>query len=230
MPTLPPDLKAGIFAANQLPTPQVDRAEAILKEVRPLDFGSPHTQTINDNYLILRNRPPKMPPASTNASYQRHACGGTPPYRYSTVNPSIVTVYPGGLVVATSTGTARITVTDNNGQTACYDITFTGTVRYVELVSSATYDHPKGSINRPDAWGLTCTQMRQFWSNYINESPTQSLTGILGWPHNTYWTTEPHGATDAFHGVEELNARSPNWFNAVSRNASNRPSIRRVNW
>ncbi len=194
-----------------------------------LSFGTDHVQQLGPNYIIVQNRPPKHPTAQANASYQRTAEGGVPPYTYTSSAPHIAVVYQDGKVVAAGAGKARITVTDSSGAQASYAITFKGVVRLVRRCDRIWWPGPASHRLRPEHHALTRRQMNLFWLQYRNEAPGYSVPQILGWPNTAYWSADNWLGGPSAYAVA-FNQVTPNFQGYLATGGSVLPSISRVGW
>lgn len=132
-------------------------------------------------YLIVRSRPPVNPPPG--AIYWQQASGGTGSLTYSSSNPSVARIFDAyGRVAATGNGTTTISVTDQTGRRASYNLTVTG-VRNVGLYGPVNW-HGYAQGWRPSC--LTVWQFQTFWSTYKSGG---DVPGQLGWPGGIYWTS-----------------------------------------
>ncbi|RYY88273.1 MAG: hypothetical protein EOO15_09435 [Chitinophagaceae bacterium] len=213
------------------PTATPPRVSAALtfKITSSLSFGADHVQTLGPNYIIAHNRPPKRPTAQANASFQRAAEGGVPPYTYSSSDPRIAVVDQDGKVVAASAGTARILVTDSAGTQTSYAITFRGVVRKVYRRDGIYWPVPASNGWRPEHHALTRAQMRLFWLQYKDEAPNLSVPQILGWPNTGYWSADNWLGGGSAYAVA-LNQITPNFSGYLATGGTVLPSISRTGW
>ncbi|WP_407682525.1 Ig-like domain-containing protein [Pseudomonas machongensis] len=179
----------------------------------------------------FRRVPLTRPAPQINASYRRAATGGTPPYRYASSDEAIAVVNPNdGTVVATGSGSARITATDSVGNHASYNITFQGVVRLVERRDNQTWFYPVGHPKRPEIHALTRSQMDAFWRVYREEDLTRSVPAILGWAADTiYWTGENY-LQDTTAWTVNFGAVTPNFGGALYHGSTPYPTVSRVGW
>ncbi|EJM28978.1 MULTISPECIES: Ig-like domain-containing protein [Pseudomonas] len=132
-------------------------------------------------YLIVQLRPPVNPPPG--AIYWQQASGGTGSLTYSSSNPSVARIHDSyGRVAVTGDGTTTISVTDQAGRRASYNLTVTG-VRNVGLYGPVNW-HAHAQGWRPSC--LTVWQFQTFWSTYASGG---NVPGQLGWPGGIYWTS-----------------------------------------
>lgn len=200
------------------------------KVSRPLSIGADHQQTLGANYIIAQGRPPQSPAPGSNASHQRQAQGGVPPYTYSSSNTNIAVVdINTGKVVATGAGTARITVTDRAGGQASYNITFRGVVRLVYLRDNCGWFKGEGDPSRPDFFALTRTQMQQFWLQYKDENTGKSVPQILGWRNSNYWSRDNIVGGPTAYAVN-FNQLTPNFNGFSAHGGTVLPAVARLGW
>jgi hypothetical protein len=132
------------------------------------------------SYFQVAGRPPPVIP--NEATRIQQASGGSGKYTYSSSNQNIARIISqDGRVGAVGNGTTTITVSDDDGQSASYQLTVSG-VRNVGLYNQrVNWDN--------QSWRSSCLsvgEFQRFWSIYASAG---NVTGYLGWPDGTYWTS-----------------------------------------
>jgi hypothetical protein len=152
------------------------------KVVAPLSLGQNHSQNAQGCYNF-RGVNPQSPLAQ--GIYHRSATGGTPPFRYSSSNPSVAWIDANtGTVHATGNGTAIITVHDSAGGTASYTITFYNVQRLEFGYTTWTLpDQPNLA-----SYGLTLGELEVVRRTY--RGPAGTATQRMGLPNELYWSKE----------------------------------------
>ncbi|WP_054894231.1 MULTISPECIES: hypothetical protein [unclassified Pseudomonas] len=99
------------------------------------------TSPVTLNGTIIRDSSiPTNPPAGSHVT--RTATGGKPPYRYAAENPAIADVnQSSGKVISLKSGTTRIMVTDQAGDTVSYSVTCSNIQLLFGLGSFGSYDN-----------------------------------------------------------------------------------------
>lgn len=155
-----------------------------------LDFGATYSM-VTQNYIVARHRVPNQPIPTSNASYTRAATGGVPPYRYSSASPQIAVVdIDTGYVRAVGNGSAQISVSDLNGDTAAYTVSVSG-VMPVVLLAGVTWG--QGGVLEEAAYDILIANYR----------PEGHLSDILGWPNTWYRARRGH-VDDKYGYVKNL--------------------------
>lgn len=113
-----------------------------------------------------------------NASRQRVASGGVPPYTYTSSNSGVASVDGNGMVKSVSNGSATITVRDQAQQLASFNVTVQGVVRMYLMGSSQYIVDWQRRIYMAD--------LREVFNQY------RAGGGLaqLGWPGGTYWSRD----------------------------------------
>lgn len=119
---------------------------------------------------------PSSPPANTYR--QRQASGGVPPYSYTSNNPAVASVDNSGTVRSRGNGSAVITVKDQAGQSASYNVTVQNVIR-MHLMGSAQYI--VGWQQR-----IPMGALREVFNQYR----AGGGLGQIGWPGGTYWAQD----------------------------------------
>lgn len=141
--------------------------------------GNAHIQ-LSSYFQVAGNPPPVIPDEATRI---QQASGGSGKYTYSSSNPNIARIISqNGRVGALGNGTTTITVTDDEGQSASYQLTVSGVIN-VGLFQNVNWAADNQSW-RPSC--LSVAQFQRFWSIY---SSAGNITAYLGWPNTTYWTS-----------------------------------------
>jgi len=157
--------------------------------VSTLDLGADHTHDVGPVYCIVPGLPPL--PAPSAGRYSREATGGVPPYSYSSSNPQIAIVAPdSGDAVAADNGTAVITVTDANGASAHYSLTFTG----VERVQLWEDEVSWGASEAERPWRSVALDLNGMSRLYNTYSAVGGVVAYLKWPNKPYWTSDNNPA------------------------------------
>ncbi|WP_369931195.1 Ig-like domain-containing protein [Xanthomonas sp. NCPPB 2632] len=163
----------------------------VIVEREAIDFGGPNTLNCT-GYVVAEGRPPRNPPAM--ARYTRVPVGGTPPYTYSSSNPTVASVDSSGTVTASANGTSTITARDSRGITAAHSLTVYGakvwrhrrTWGFITYAAQTGIFAQEGDLVRCPADRAEIAALRQV---YLPEgNPAQ----LLGWLDNYYWTSEFH--------------------------------------
>jgi hypothetical protein len=132
-----------------------------------------------NSYFQVAGRPPPVIP--NEATLVQRASGGSGTYTYISSNENVAKVISNdGRVGAVGNGTTTITVTDNEGQSARYQLTVTGVIN-VGLLQNVNWANHSW---RPSC--LSVAQFQRFWSIY---SSAGNITAYLGWPNSIYWTS-----------------------------------------
>lgn len=146
-----------------------------------LQIGNNATLRLGE-LLLVPGRPPVSPPPGT--LYWQQASGGTGPYSFTSSIPGVARIFDAsGRVAATGNGTTTITVTDQSGQRASYDLTVTG-IRNVGLHPPVTW-----YVWDQARWRHLCLNVWQFqtlWNTYVHMG---NVPTVLGFPHSLYWTS-----------------------------------------
>ena len=137
----------------------------------------------------------------------RQATAGTPPYRYTSQNPSVATVgATDGKVRARGNGTTIITVTDSNGDSLSYTVSAS---RVCRLIRSPTPLSGPAAVSwnyaNPESGGLG-------YVPFLFPSQFQDLTQIyapIGEAGSIYTTFYPAHVTPPYGGLFETWATSP---------------------
>jgi hypothetical protein len=143
-----------------------------------LQIGGNASIYLNSYFQVAGRPPPVIPNEATRV---QRASGGSGTYTYISSNENVAKVISNdGRVGAVGNGTTTITVTDNEGQSARYQLTVTGVIN-VGLLQNVNWANHSW---RPSC--LSVAQFQRFWSIY---SSAGNITAYLGWPNSIYWTS-----------------------------------------
>ncbi|BBH45298.1 hypothetical protein KU43P_17750 [Pseudomonas sp. KU43P] len=177
-----------------------------------LDFGSNYTFPAT-NYVVATSRNPVYPPAG--AMFTRTAQGGTPPYTYSSQNPTVATINNSGLITVWRNGTAYINATDASGVTGHFLLTVTGVKT---MQDTGGLQNWATALQTAASWGgrlASTTEMQQMYDMYARENA--DVATLLNWPlarsHPNIafgiWSNQPASAGWAYF-MNICNVRSGN--------------------
>ncbi|QXI25895.1 Ig-like domain-containing protein [Pseudomonas vanderleydeniana] len=139
----------------------------------------------SERVYVIPGNPDRYPLVNAANSFQRQASGGRTPYTYTSSDTRIATVDSRGSVVVRGRGTATIQVTDANGQSKSYNITWT----QVTLCQGLGGRNYKNAVSAAQNIGYRLPSLAEL--NGMNREWGSH------WPmgSNYYWSTDVASAT-----------------------------------